>query len=323
MENQSLTVHEAASSFAEMIDQIEVDTPAEQEEVVQETTETSEEEQSEELQDESEEVSEDEVEGEEEEAEEEAPEPEKYIVKVDGKELEVTKEELIRGYQREADYTRKTQKLAEERRMVESEFQQVRGERQQYAQVLGQLEQKLRELTPPEPDWEQLEKQDPTEYARQWTNHQRRQQQQAAVYAEQARLHQLQQAEQAKAMQERLLEEANRVKELIPEWRSPEKAKEDGKAILEYGQKLGFSEQELGNVTDARALVALYKAWKFDQMMSKKPELQAKIKKAPRMATPGSANTVSPKNSELKSAKQRLANTGRVKDAAALFEKFI
>lgn len=323
MENQSLNVHEAASSFADLLDPIEVDTPAEQEEVVEEATESSEEEPTEELQDESEEVSEDEVEGEEEEAEEEAPEPEKYIVKVDGKELEVTKDELLRGYQREADYTRKTQKLAEERRMVESEFQQVRVEREQYANILGQLEQKLRELSPAEPDWEQLEKQDPTEYARQWTNHQRRQQQQAAIYAEQARLMQLQQAEQTKAMQERLLDEANRVKELIPEWRSPDRAKEDGKALIEYGQKLGFSEQELGNVTDARALVALYKAWKFDQMMSKKPELQAKIKKAPRMATPGSANTVSPKGSELKSAKQRLASTGSVKDAAALFEKFI
>lgn len=323
MENQSLTVHEAANSLADLLDPVEVDTPVEQAEVVEETAESSEEEPTEELQDESEEVSEDEVEGEEEEAEEEAPEPEKYIVKVDGKELEVTKDELIRGYQREADYTRKTQKLAEERRLVESEFQQVRVERDQYAQVLGQLQQKLHELTPQEPDWEQLEKQDPTEYARQWTNHQRRQQQQAAIAAEQIRLQQLQQAEQTKAMQERLLEEANRVKELIPEWRSPDRAKEDGKALIEYGQKLGFSEQELGNVTDARALVALYKAWKFDQMMSKKPELQAKIKKAPRMATPGSANTVSPKNSELKSAKQRLASTGSVKDAAALFEKFI
>jgi hypothetical protein len=323
MENQSLTVHEAASSFADMLDPIEVDSAAEQEEVVEETTEPSEVEESEELQDESEEATEDEVEGDEEEAEEVEPEPEKFTVKVDGKELEVTKEELLRGYQREADYTRKTQKLAEERRMVESEFEQVRVEREQYAQVLGQLQQKLQEMTPQEPNWEQLEKQDPTEYARQWTNHQRRQQQQAAIAAEQMRLNQMQQAEQAKAMQERLLDEANRVKELIPEWRSPERAKEDGKALIEYGQKLGFSEQELGNVTDARALVALYKAWKFDQMMSKKPELQAKIKKAPRMATPGSANTVTPKNSELKSAKQRLANTGSVKDAAALFEKFI
>lgn len=323
MENQSLSVHEAASSFADMLDPIEVDSAAEQEEVVEETTEPSEVEESEELQDESEEATEDEVEGDEEEAEEVEPEPEKFTVKVDGKELEVTKEELLRGYQREADYTRKTQKLAEERRMVESEFEQVRVEREQYAQVLGQLQQKLQEMTPQEPNWEQLEKQDPTEYARQWTNHQRRQQQQAAIAAEQMRLSQMQQAEQAKAMQERLLEEANRVKELIPEWRSPERAKEDGKALIEYGQKLGFSEQELGNVTDARALVALYKAWKFDQMMSKKPELQAKIKKAPRMATPGSANTVTPKNSELKSAKQRLASTGSVKDAAALFEKFI
>jgi len=323
MENQSLTVHEAASSFADMLDPIEVDSAAEQEEVVEETTEPSEVEESEELQDESEESTEDEVEGDEEEAEEVEPEPEKFTVKVDGKELEVTKDELLRGYQREADYTRKTQKLAEERRMVESEFEQVRVEREQYAQVLGQLQQKLHEMTPQEPNWEQLEKQDPTEYARQWTNHQRRQQQQAAIAAEQIRLSQMHQAEQAKVMQERLLGEANRVKELIPEWRSPERAKEDGKALIEYGQKLGFSEQELGNVTDSRALVALYKAWKFDQMMSKKPELQAKIKKAPRMATPGSANTVTPKNSELKSAKQRLASTGRVKDAAALFEKFI
>jgi hypothetical protein len=323
MENQSLTVHEAASSFADMLDPIEVDSTAEQEEVVEETTEPSEVEESEELQDESEEATEDEVEGDEEEAEEVEPEPEKFTVKVDGKELEVTKDELLRGYQREADYTRKTQKLAEERRMVESEFEQVRVEREQYAQVLGQLQQKLQEMTPQEPNWEQLEKQDPTEYARQWTNHQRRQQQQAAIAAEQIRLSQMHQAEQAKVMQERLLGEANRVKELIPEWRSPERAKEDGKALIEYGQKLGFSEQELGNVTDSRALVALYKAWKFDQMMSKKPELQAKIKKAPRMATPGSANTVTPKNSELKSAKQRLASTGRVKDAAALFEKFI
>jgi hypothetical protein len=323
MENQSLTVHEAASSFADMLDPIEVDSTAEQEEVVEETTEPSEVEESEELQDESEEATEDEVEGDEEEAEEVEPEPEKFTVKVDGKELEVTKDELLRGYQREADYTRKTQKLAEERRMVESEFEQVRVEREQYAQVLGQLQQKLHEMTPQEPNWEQLEKQDPTEYARQWTNHQRRQQQQAAIAAEQIRLSQMHQAEQAKVMQERLLGEANRVKELIPEWRSPERAKEDGKALIEYGQKLGFSEQELGNVTDSRALVALYKAWKFDQMMSKKPELQAKIKKAPRMATPGSANTVTPKNSELKSAKQRLASTGRVKDAAALFEKFI
>jgi hypothetical protein len=69
--------------------------------------------------------------------------------------------------------------------------------------------------------------------------------------------------------------------------------------------------------------LALYKAWQFDQMMSKKPQLQQKIKKAPKMAAPGSSNAVSQKSSEVNRAKNRLAQTGRVKDAAALFDKFI
>lgn len=40
---------------------------------------------------------------------------EKYVVKVDGEEIEVTLDELAKGYQRQADYTRKTQALAAER----------------------------------------------------------------------------------------------------------------------------------------------------------------------------------------------------------------
>lgn len=44
----------------------------------------------------------------------------KYIkVVVDGEELEVPLKEAVSGYQRQADYTRKTQQLAEERRQVQ------------------------------------------------------------------------------------------------------------------------------------------------------------------------------------------------------------
>ena len=319
----SITVNQAAQSFATMLDSQEgVDTSAEAQPEEEQSEPESEEMESAEPQDEAEETSE-EVEGEEEEAEEEAPRDEKFVVKVDGKEIEVPKDELIRGYQREADYTRKTQKLAEERKLVESEFQQVRGEREQYAQILGQLQQKLQEFEPPEPDWNRLEVEDPTEYARQWTSHQRRQQQKYAVQAEQDRLNQLRQAETQKQIQAVLAQETARLKEKIPEWSSPEKAKAEGKALLEYGQALGFSEQELNGITDSRALLALHKAWKYDQMMSKRPEFQAKIKKAPKMASPGSAGSVGSKSGELNNAKKRLAQTGSVRDAASLFEKFI
>lgn len=319
----SITVNQAAQSFATMLDSQEgVDTSAEAQPEEEQSESESEEMESAEPQDEAEETSE-EVEGEDEESEEEAPRVEKFVVKVDGKEIEVPKDELIRGYQREADYTRKTQKLAEERKFVESEFQQVRSEREQYAQILGQLQQKLQEFEPPEPDWNRLEVEDPTEYARQWTSHQRRQQQKFAVQAEQDRLNQLRQAEMQKQIQSVLAQETARLKEKIPEWSSPEKAKAEGKALLEYGQQLGFSEQELNGITDSRALLALHKAWKYDQIMSKRPEFQAKIKKAPRMVTPGSAGSVSSKSGELNNAKKRLAQTGSVRDAASLFEKFI
>jgi hypothetical protein len=319
----SITVNQAAQSFATMLDAQEgVDTSAEAQPEEEQSEPESEEVESAETQDETEESSE-EVEGESEEAEEEAPRDEKFVVKVDGKEIEVPKDELIRGYQREADYTRKTQKLAEERKLVESEFQQVRGEREQYSQILGQLQQKLQEFEPPEPDWNRLEVEDPTEYARQWTSHQRRQQQKYAVQAEQDRLNQVRQAELQKTMQQVMATEVARLKEKIPEWSSPEKAKTEGKALLEYGQNLGFSEQELSNITDSRALLALHKAWKYDQMMSKRPEFQAKIKKAPKMASPGSAGSVSSKSSDINNAKKRLAQTGSVRDAASLFEKFI
>jgi hypothetical protein len=319
----SITVNQAAQSFASMLDAQEgVDTGAEAQPEAEESESESEEVESAELQGEAEETSE-EVESENEEAEEEAPRDEKFIVKVDGKEIEVPKEELIRGYQREADYTRKTQKLAEERKFVESEFQQVRGEREQYAQILGQLQQKLQEFEPPEPDWNRLEVEDPTEYARQWTSHQRRNQQKYAIQAEQMRLQQLQQAESQKHIQNVLQQEVKILKEKIPEWSSPEKAKAEGKALLEYGLGLGFSEQELNGISDSRALLALHKAWKYDQMVSKRPELQAKIKKAPRMASPGSVGSVSSKSSDINNAKKRLAQTGSVRDAASLFEKFI
>jgi hypothetical protein len=317
----SMTVNEAAQNFASMLDAQEgVDTGAEAQ--TEEEQSESEEVESTEPQEEVEEASEN-VEGEDEESEEQAPRDEKFIVKVDGKEIEVPKDELIRGYQREADYTRKTQKLAEERKFVESEFQQVRGEREQYAQILGQLQQKLQEFEPAEPDWNRLEYEDPTEYARQWTSHQRRLQQKNAVLSEQLRIQQMQQAESQKQIRSVLAQEVVTLKEKIPEWKSPEKAKAEGKALLEYGHSLGFSEQELNSITDARSLYALHKAWKYDQMMSKRPELQAKIKKAPRMATPGSAGSVSSKSSDINNAKKRLAQTGSVRDAASLFEKFI
>ena len=49
----------------------------------------------------------------------EVPEEPGYTVKIDGEEQQVTLEELQNGYQRQADYTRKTQEIAVERERLQ------------------------------------------------------------------------------------------------------------------------------------------------------------------------------------------------------------
>ena len=52
-------------------------------------------------------------------------EPELYAVKVGGQEIQVTRDELVRGYQRLSDYTRKTQEVSAARQQVEAELRSL------------------------------------------------------------------------------------------------------------------------------------------------------------------------------------------------------
>ena len=101
-----------------------------------EEEQTSEEESAEETQDElSEEdegVEDPEVEEEdeevEEELEEESEEEDVYSVRVDGEDHEVTLDELLKGYSRQSDYTKKTQEVANQRGQIEQLANQYNSE---------------------------------------------------------------------------------------------------------------------------------------------------------------------------------------------------
>src|SRR5689334_21615115 len=71
-----------------------------------------------------------------EEQDEQQPAQATYTVKIGGKETQVTADELVKGYQRNADYTTKTQQLAAQRREQQAEFEAVRQERAKYGQLL-------------------------------------------------------------------------------------------------------------------------------------------------------------------------------------------
>ena len=254
----------------------------------------------------------------EEETEEEEQPAEVYTVKVDGKEVEVTLDELQKGYSRTQDYTRKTQQIAETRKAVEAEASAIRAEREQYAQLLGALKQQL-ESTEAPVDMDRLYNEDPIEWVRQSEVMRQKQDKLAAIQSEQQRLSQLTAQQRAQEMQAHLATQQEALIQAVPEWKDSKKAQAEKALLVEFGKKIGFSDEELKNVYDHRAVIALRKAALYDQMMSKRGQIKPVVNNGPRPAKPSAAGRVST-TTESTRAKQRLAKSGRVNDAASAIE---
>ena len=314
-----MTLTDAVGVLDQMLLPIEGEQPAEEETQLEESEElesAASEEESLETQDEESDEETKEEQSEEDEQPEEEEQPQVYTVKVDGKEIEVTLDELQKGYSRTQDYTRKTQQIAETRKQVEAEAAAIRAEREQYAQLLGALQQQLEAAGEQQVDLERLYNEDPIEWVRQRELMRDKQEKLAAIQSEQQRLSQLTQQQRAEEMRAKLAQEQEALIAAVPEWKDEKKAKAEKQMLIEFGQKIGYSEDELKNVFDHRAVLTLRKAALYDQMMSKRGQIKPVVNNGPRPAKPSAAGRVST-TTESTRAKQRLAKTGRVDDAAA------
>jgi hypothetical protein len=253
---------------------------------------------------------------------EEQEQPQVFSVKIDGKEVDVTLDELQKGYSRTQDYTRKTQQIAEVRKHTDAELQAVRAEREQYAQLLSALEAQVQQVAQPNIDWDRLYQEDPIEWVRQREVMRDNQDRAAAIQSEKQRLNQLSQYEQAQFMQHKLQQEQESLLAAIPDWKDAKKAQAEKALLVEFGQKIGFTPDELKSVVDHRAVLMLRKAALYDQMMSKRGNIKPVTNNGPRPAKPGAAGRVS-NTTEVVRAKQRLAKTGRIDDAADAIYKLL
>ena len=104
---------------------------------------------------------------EQEDSDDEQEEPQTFRVKAAGEEREVTLDELINSYQLGTDYTKKSQAVAEERKVVEAERQRIEEAkylRDQYAERLQVIEQMLNQQ-PETENLDYLKENDPIGYA--------------------------------------------------------------------------------------------------------------------------------------------------------------
>jgi len=247
------------------------------------------------------------------------------IVEVDGE--EITVEELKAANLRQRDYTRKTQELAEQRKALEAQYSEIERERAQYAQMLPALQQRL-EQKEQEPDWDTLYDTDPTMAAkaeRQWRKQQEeRQAQIAAVQAEQQRVQALQQQKMQQMQEQYVTQQREILPEVIPEWRDSKVAAQEATQIRDFLLGEGFTEQDIGGLTNATLVKLARKAMLYDRGETRVTAAKAKPKKARAKTLRSGSKASQPRpKSDAQKAIQNAKQSGRVQDAASAIKALL
>ncbi len=242
----------------------------------------------------------------------------------DGTEEEVTEDEAYKGYLRQADYTRKTQLTAAEKKEAEAEKVQAREHRALYAAQLEQVKQAMDTIVPKEPEWNKLRAEvTPEEFAATWADWQAFSSKRNAVIAEQKRVAEETKKDFETQLGQYVAQESQKLIEVVPDWADEAKAKTELGIIKAYALSQGWTEEEIDSVVDSRQVLAWRKAMLWDKLQTGKPVIQGKVKPKSKLrpATPGSpaSRTRPAPLSEEARDKAALAKSGALKDAASVF----
>ena len=319
-ESGSISVNEAIDQLlpqeeAEANPQEEAVTEPEEEAQVSETTE-QEEVLEEDISDEGKEV--EDTTDQEDDGEEVEEEVQLYKVKIDGEEAEVTLEEALSGYQRERTFHKRMNEISQKSKAIEAESAETKRLRDEYAKGLQQLEQALRV---PEPNWEELRRTKTNEeFASIHAEYQIQQNNLAKVQQQQQAIMSQQQAEVQAQYQNHLKTEFDTMLDKIPAWRDEKVREAERSKVISYAKsKMGYTDDEIAQASDHRAIVTLRKAMLYDELMGGKTQAKKKVKTAPKMVKAGSPKTksevVSKRNQDMM---KRFNNNSTVESAVEL-----
>jgi hypothetical protein len=320
-----LTISDATSAIEGMLSASEDSN--EQPETVENTEVEEVEEFEEEVEEEAEEADDDTEEDDdsEYEDEEEVEEEQTFTVKAAGEEKQVTLDELKKSYQLGSDYTKKTQEIAEQRKVIETEAKAIieaRQVRDEYSQKLQAVQQFLVGSNDSREDLAAMKENDPIGYAVKVAEMTEKKEQLQLVQAEQQRIAQQQQADRLAQMQRIVEQESQKLAQSLPEFSDKVKGEQIRNDIRSYGKSVGFTDEELSQVYDSRQVLTIHKAMMYDKLVKSKPGMKKKVSNAPKMVKSG-AKVKQSVTDRTKKQMQRLQQTGSARDAAALFENLL
>ena len=243
-----------------------------------------------------------------------------YEVKVNGQTLNVTLDELLQGYQREADYTRGKQDLSLEKSRLDQTLQQSQTEINQKLAKLNDLNNSAQSQLQAEyanVDFEKLYEDDPVEASKLEHKMRKRAENLQRIQYE------TQQAQNVE-LQKFIQGEQSKVMSLVPEFNDPGKASKLKSDMKSYLTNVGYNDQEINTIYDSRQVLLIRDALAYDKIRRANPKIKKKVANAPKVVKSGSPKTNAEQVAMLKKEKiNRLKESGGVRDAAKVFRDYL
>ncbi len=217
-----------------------------------------------------------------------------HTVKVDGEELQVTLDEALKGYQRDADYRKKTMTLAEERKAIQAEKTRI-----------GELVQSVDSFIKNEQDsidWEALKQENPEQYIAK---------KEAIQKAEQVKQEAIE--EQRRFYQETISKETSALIEAMggnDVW-STDQRNTDLKLANDYLKGKGISDKDIESITDHRLWMIIFDAAKTQKFKTTEAKVKEQVRKAPKSVKPGQKIPASERKAKAATNKIRNARSSQ------------
>nr|BAR28871.1 nonstructural protein NSP1-like [uncultured Mediterranean phage uvMED]BAR28922.1 nonstructural protein NSP1-like [uncultured Mediterranean phage uvMED] len=243
-----------------------------------------------------------------------------HQVTVNGEKIDVDLEELKAGYQKDADYRRKTEELAIEKRELKAEEDRLNKQYSTKMEDLNSLVATLNaeinnDMNSKELDalWEE----DPTEAAKVDRRIQKRKN---TIQQAQQKLRDHQQAQ----FQEILREEQKKLHLRHPEIADPIKGTTVKSNIMNYLSSKGFSNEDVARIYDSRYFDVIMDGMNYNKSKSVKPGLVSKKVKPTKFVKSGTKSTKEELNSKSRLNQiKTLKKSGSPKDATDLLLRYL
>jgi len=245
-------------------------------------------------------------------------EPSMHTVKVDGHEREVTLEDLKQGYSGQEYVQKGMQEASAQKKEAEQVYAALNNEREQIAQLYNQIQQNGMPSAPVKPTKEEFDA-DPIGYMQKNIAFEEASNAYNQQMAQIQQVAQKNSAAQENAQKAYMHEQMQILQKEVPAFADPTKASKLRERLVVTGTNhYGYSNDEISNITDARAIKVLLDAQRYQDIISGKSKAKVKTKSAKSVMKPGAKRTATP-NAKIRERQQaKLKGSGSLNDAVNL-----